>query len=67
MLQYQIAEGMGYPSPYFLMLIKVDRISIIGSNADLRKSLPVPPAAHLVVDGDHYAGCDKGRENIDVA
>ncbi len=43
-------RGWFFPSPYFLLLIKVDRISIIGSSADMRKSSPVPPAAHLMVD-----------------
>ena len=43
-------RGMDFHSPYFLLLIKVDRISIIGSKANIEKGSPVPAAAHLVVD-----------------
>ena len=49
---------MVFHSPYFFVLIKVDRISIIGSGGNIKKASPVALAAHLVVDGDHYAGCD---------
>ena len=63
---HRMQRGMGFHSPYFLLLTKVDRISIIGSNADMRKSLPVPPAAHLMVDCNDYTGCNQSRENVDV-
>lgn len=57
---------MGFHSPYFFVLVKVDRISIIGSNGNIKKASPVAFAADFVVDCDHYAGCDQSRENIDV-
>ena len=35
-------RGMGFHSPYFLLLIKVDRISIIGSKGNIEKELTCP-------------------------
>ena len=64
---YQNTEGMAFPSPYFLPLIKVDRISIIGSGINGQKNLPVAAAADLMIKCDNNTSSNKRRENIDMA